>query len=80
MQLKSRDPSFDPSDRSYKLDFQGLAGVASTKNFILENEDHPEALIFGRQDKDNYMMQVKAPFSILQAVAVALSSIHYKFL
>jgi hypothetical protein len=62
------------------LNFSGLAGVASTKNFILEDEDHPEALIFGRQDKDNYLMQIKSPFSILQAVAVALSSVHYKFL
>ncbi len=58
-----------------------MAGIPSVKNFIIENEEHSEALIFGRQqDKDSYLMRVKAPFSIMQAVAIAMSSIHRKFL
>lgn len=33
--LSNRDPSFDPKDCNFKLDFGGLAGVPSIKNFIL---------------------------------------------
>jgi len=30
-------PSYDAEENNYKLDFRGLAGIASTKNFIIEN-------------------------------------------
>jgi len=33
--LTSKQPNYDANDCSYKLNFRGLAGVASTKNFIL---------------------------------------------
>lgn len=77
----SKSPSFDPQECNYKLDFRGMAGIPSIKNFIIENEEHPESLIFGRQqDKESYLLRIKAPFSIIQAVAIAMSSIHHKFL
>lgn len=80
-QLYSKMPSFDPNECNFKLDFRGLAGIPSTKNFIIENEEYPDALTFGRQpDKESYLMRIKAPFSIMQAVAIAMSSIHHKFL
>jgi hypothetical protein len=78
--LETKEPNYDPEDCNFKLDFRGLAGVPSIKNFIVENAEHPDALIFGRQDKETYLMRIKAPFSLLQAVAVCMSSIHYKFI
>lgn len=77
--LMTKQPNYDPVDCSYKLDFRGLAGVASTKNFIVDSPEYPDALIFGRQTKDTYLMRVKSPFSLMQALAIGMSSIHYKF-
>lgn len=76
--MVSKEPTFDVEENNYKLDFRGINGVPSIKNFIIESPTCPDALIFGRRDKENYLMRVKAPFSIMQAVAIAISSIHYK--
>ena len=62
------------------MDFRGLAGVPSIKNFILENDTFKDAMIFGKQDKDTYLVRLTAPMSLLQGAAICLSSIHYKFL
>lgn len=35
--LYSKEPSFDQEDCNFKLDFRGLAGIPSVKNFIVEN-------------------------------------------
>ncbi len=35
LKLVSKDPSFDPNDCCFKMDFKGLVGVPSIKNFIL---------------------------------------------
>ena len=78
--LSSKSPTFDSVDQNFKLDFKGLAGIPSTKNFIIESKDYPDSLVFGRQDKDTYQMKIRSPFSIMQAVGVAMSSIQHKFL
>jgi len=31
----SKKPTYDPMDGNYKLDFKGMAGQPSIKNFIL---------------------------------------------
>lgn len=33
--LMSKNPSYDPTDCCYKMDFKGIAGIPSIKNFIL---------------------------------------------
>jgi hypothetical protein len=35
--LYSKEPEYDPIDGFYKLDFKGVTGKASVKNFILTN-------------------------------------------
>jgi hypothetical protein len=52
---------------------------ASVKNFILGRVEEEDSLIFGKIDDDIFMMEIKEPLSVLQAAAVCISSIHYKF-
>jgi hypothetical protein len=37
-------------DGYYKLDFKGLTGKASIKNFILNNDKYLDSLIFARRN------------------------------
>ena len=47
--LYSKEPEYDPVDGLYKLDFKGVTGKASVKNFILTNEEYNDCLIFVRK-------------------------------
>ena len=38
LMLKSKDPTFDVTQHNFKLDFRGIAGIPSIKNFIIENK------------------------------------------
>ena len=51
---------------------------ASVKNFILTGDDGNDSLIFGKIDNQTFVMEVKEPFSVFQATAICISSIHYK--
>jgi len=33
--LVSKNPSYDPTEGCYKMDFKGIAGIPSIKNFII---------------------------------------------
>jgi tubby-related protein 1 len=50
--MQNRKPSWNESIKGYMLYFGGRVKKASIKNFILEDEDHPETarLIFGKLD------------------------------
>ena len=38
--LYSKEPEFDESDGNYKLDFKGMIGKPSVKNFVLSSDDY----------------------------------------
>jgi hypothetical protein len=76
--LYSKEPEFDEADGNYKLDFKGMMGKPSIKNFVLYSEDFEDCLIFARRSNDTYALEVKHPFSLVQAVAVCMSSIYHK--
>lgn len=58
------------------LYFGGRVKKASIKNFILEDEDHPETarLIFGKLDEDEFRLDVGSPISPLVGFGIALST------
>jgi hypothetical protein len=78
--LYSKEPEFDEIDGNYKLDFKGMAGKASVKNFVLSCDKFEDSLIFARRSDDTYALEVRHPFSLMQAVAVCMSSIYHKTL
>lgn len=59
------------------LDFKGKTYIPSSKNFqLVEERGDPANLFmqFGEQKKGHYELILTAPFSVLQAVAVAFST------
>ncbi len=63
---------------SFVLNFQGRVKVPSVKNFILSYPNSEEnLLLFGKLDDQFYHLDFKAPFSPIQAMAVALSAFDY---
>lgn len=81
--LKSRAPEYSPRLHGFCLDFFGRARLASVRNFqIVEanaelvpgDEEARCLLLFGRWSCDSFHLDVKAPFSIVDAFAIAVSS------
>mmetsp|Transcript_9322 Transcript_9322/g.30298 ORF Transcript_9322/g.30298 Transcript_9322/m.30298 type:complete len:193 (-) Transcript_9322:305-883(-) len=81
--LRSRAPEYSPRLHGFCLDFFGRARLASVRNFQIvdANEDlvpgDEEArclLLFGRWSSDEFHLDVKAPFSLVDAFAIAVSS------
>lgn len=55
-----------------------MVGKPSVKNFILSSEEFEDCLIFARRSEDIYALEVWNPFSLIQAVAICISSIYHK--
>lgn len=80
----SRQPEFSPRLGGYCLDFYGRARLASVRNFQLIDPDEgplmagdEEArakLLFGRWSEDEFRLDAKAPFSIVDSFSIAVSS------
>lgn len=80
----SRQPEYSPRLGGYCLDFYGRAKLASVRNFQLVDpktgplrtgdEEERALLLFGRWSEDEFHLDVKAPFSIVDAFAIAVSS------
>ena len=64
------------------LNFYGRATVSSIKNFVMigENEKDNAAprVLFGKFGKELFNLDVRHPFSILQAISLAISSFDKK--
>lgn len=76
--LKSKEPVLDESDGNFKLDFRGMIGKPSVKNFVLYSEEFDGCLIFARRSDNTYGVEVKNPFSLIQAVGICMASIYHK--
>lgn len=58
----------------FQLDFGGRVTQESAKNFQIEYGDR-QVMQFGRIENGAYTLDFRAPFSAVQAFAVALASI-----
>lgn len=82
MTLKSRTPEYSSLLQGFCLDFYGRARLASVRNFQIINEaqarDGAEEdrclLLFGRWSAEEFNLDVKAPFSIVDGFAAAVTS------
>jgi hypothetical protein len=54
--LYSKQPEFDETDGTYKLDFKGMLGKPSVKNFVLSSEEHEDCLMFARRTDETYAL------------------------
>ena len=63
----------------YRLDFEGKVRVPSSKNFILRH-GNDQSLLFGKVDKDSYLMEVGYPLSPFEAFGVCLTSLDSKLM
>lgn len=63
------------------MDFCGRAPQVSVKNFQLVYPEEPDEVLFqlGRIDDENFSVDFRFPIAPIQAFAIALSSLDYKW-
>ena len=81
--LLNKPPKWNASKHAYMLDFHGRVTRASVKNFqlcdALKDPNHDNVVLqHGRVASNKFTMDLRHPFSPLQAFAVCLSSLHAK--
>eukprot|EP00397_Hematodinium_sp_SG-2012_P016148 GEMP01016466.1.p1 GENE.GEMP01016466.1~~GEMP01016466.1.p1 ORF type:complete len:327 (+),score=67.85 GEMP01016466.1:236-1216(+) len=76
----TKNPTWCRQLQSYTLNFNGRVTEASIKNFqLVRTEDANETFLqFGRVSKDTFNLDIRHPFSVCQAFAIALSLFDYK--
>jgi hypothetical protein len=62
------------------LNFKGRVSCPSIKNFILEDIYENEAMIFGRTDENNFVVEVNDKISVFLAFAITLSTFDTKII
>ncbi|OLP76392.1 Tubby-like F-box protein 2 [Symbiodinium microadriaticum] len=73
--LSTRRPRWNPRQKTLTLDFQGRCSLASAKNFQLEAEGDAGrvVLLFGKVEKDRFVLDHSHPLGTVQASARDLS-------
>lgn len=81
IQLQNKIPQWNEETQSFVLNFNGRVAAASVKNFQIVHERDLEliTLQFGRVSENVFSMDVRYPFSILQAFGIVLTSFVTKF-
>jgi len=76
----NKPPRWNDQVGAYVLNFMGRVTMASVKNFqLIDPEDHETVMLqFGRVGKHDFTMDVRWPFTPLQALWVVLSSFDSK--
>lgn len=62
---------------SFILSFKGRALKSSIKNFVMTDQKESEDkfyVIFGKAAPDVFNLDIEAPFSLIQGIALAISS------
>jgi tubby-related protein 1 len=78
--LVAKDAVWNDVIEEHILDFKGRVTQASVKNLQLTTVENSKSvrMQFGKVGRDRFTMDFKAPFTALQAFAVALSSLDSK--
>lgn len=81
--LSSRRPRWNTKMRTLTLDFRGRVSLASSKNFQLEVPGENASsgsvkLLYGKAGDNQFVLDVKRPFGIVQAFATALTTVNWK--
>ncbi|XP_045400598.1 LOW QUALITY PROTEIN: tubby-related protein 4 [Lemur catta] len=72
--MANKQPLWNEATQVYQLDFGGRVTQESAKNFQIELEGR-QVMQFGRIDGNAYILDFQAPFSAVQAFAVALANV-----
>jgi len=75
VELKNREPKWNPVSNMYQLDFHGRATLASCKNIQLHKvhgASEDVSFLMGKVEENKFNVDFKGPFSCLQAFAFAL--------
>lgn len=60
----------------FVLDFKGKVKIPSEKNFILtDDKEEEEYMLFGKIHENTYVLDVKWPLSLYQALAISITSL-----
>jgi len=78
--LHNKAPKWNEKVAAFVLNFNGRVTMASVKNFQLVAEDQEDTVLlqFGKVGKDEFTMDLRWPFSPLQAFAICLGSLDNK--
>ena len=68
-------PIWEPTTRTYYLNFWGRIKRTSSKNTLFLNNNKPW-LIFGKIDEDEYILDFTYPLSLIQGIATAISCLN----
>lgn len=74
--FKNQEPDWNEETRSYLLNFHGHAKLSSSKNTILNNKYNNNIAMFGKMEKNEYLLSIKYPFSLIQGVGFAISCLN----
>jgi hypothetical protein len=76
----NKTPKWTEEFNAYVLDFRGRATYSSVKNFLLikDETNTSDYILFGKVGKDLFNLDVKYPFTIVQGIALAVSSFEKK--
>ena len=80
--LQTRKPIWSDDLEAWTMDFHGRVKLASKKNFLLVSETAPTEvlMLFGKVAKTHFSLDFKAPMTVMQAFAIALTSFADKML
>ena len=71
--LSSKPPQWDPTMKTYVMDFRNRVTIPSIKNFQVEDGNNNVVLQFGRVGQNDFTMDFKYPLTLFQAYCIALT-------
>ena len=71
--MKNKTPIWNDRVNAYVLNFGGRVTTASTKNTILLDSEEKMAAMFGKINNNIFALDVKYPFSLIQAISFAIT-------
>ena len=72
-------PRWNKEIGAYVLNFKGRATHSSIKNFIIvKSEEEKNLILFGKVGAEVFNLDIKYPFSIVEACAIMISSFDKK--
>jgi hypothetical protein len=77
----NKQAGWSEEEKSYVLSFKGRAKESSIKNFVITDAFESQDkffLIFGKAGPEVYNLDIESPFSLVQGIAVALTTFETK--